>query len=127
MLALMNETETPKYISAGKSQFGNLLDFVVSKDGEHFNLEVAVMTDGRVVVFRSHPFKNDVSWFEFDLTTNKLDFVLDDGESRDIGLPLTKDVAKYMQNAHQILMVLMDPETGEPRDGTYIPLVIHRS
>ncbi len=119
-------TETPEHI-VNRPAVGNLTDFVVY-DGKskHLDLQVAVMNTGVVVVFHSHPFKNEVSWFEFDLGTNKLDFVMNDGEFRDVGLPLTQDVSKHMQNAHQILMVLMDPVTGEAKEGNYVPVVIHR-
>jgi hypothetical protein len=107
---------------------GNLIDFVTGYDPSvGLDLEVAIKQDGRVVVFHSLPFKNEVSWFEFNLTTNKLDFILDDGDIRDIGLPVGKDVAKHMQNSHQILMVLMDPKTGDAKMGNYVPLVIHRT
>lgn len=106
---------------------GNLTDFVYGVDENHrLNIEVAVNEKGKVVVFHNRPFKRDVSWFEFDLGTNKLDFILDDGDVRDTGLPLGRDVAKYMQNSHQILMVLLDDETGEAKEGNYIPLIIHR-
>lgn len=106
----------------------SLRDFVQGLDpSSRFDIEVAIKEDGHVVVFHSHPFKEEISWFEFDLGTNKLDFILEDGKIRDIGLPLTKDVAKYMQNSHQILTVLMDPKTGEASGGQYVPLVIHRS
>ena len=112
--------------SSDRPQVGNLTDFVygVTEDNR-LDIEVAIKEDGRVVVFHSHPFKNDVAWFEFDLGTNTLDFVLDDGDIRDIGLPLSKNVAKNMQNSHQILMVLLDPETGEAKEGNYVPLIIH--
>ena len=107
---------------------GNLTDFVYGiTDHNRLDIEVAIKADGRVVVFHSHPFKKDVSWFEFDLNSNKLDFIFDDGEIRDIGLPLSKNVAKYMQNSHQILMVLLDLETGEAKEGNYVPLIIHRA
>ncbi len=112
-----------------KSGFGNVLDFVERQPGDsaRFDLEVAVMDDRRVVVFHSHKFKSDISWFEFDLSNNRLDFILEDGANREIGLPLTADVAKNMQNAHQILTVLMDPKTGQAQSGKYVPLIIHRS
>lgn len=85
---------------------GNLTDFVYGvNEDNRLDIEVAIKEDGRVVVFHSHPFKNDIAWFEFDLDTNKLDFVMDDGDIRDIGLPLSQSVAVHMQNSHQILMV----------------------
>ena len=110
-----------------KSAVQSLRDFVDIGEDENLDLEVAIMDDGRVVVFHTHPFKNDLSWMEFDLDTRKLDFILDDGEIRDIGLPLSSTVSKYMQNSHQILTVLMDPETGDATEGSFIPLIIHRS
>ena len=120
---------TPDQTNEGqRSPVGNLTDFVYGIDeNNRLDIEVAVNETGKVVVFHSHPFKNDISWFEFDLETNKLDFVLDDGDIRDIGLPLLNNVAKHMQNSHQILMVLLDPETGDAKEGNYVPLIIHRS
>jgi hypothetical protein len=95
-------------------------------ENNHLDIDVVVNEKGKVVIFHNRPFKNEVSWFEFDLTSNQLDFVLDDGDIRNAGLPLTRDVSKYMQNSHQILMVLLDHNTGEATQGNYIPLVIHR-
>lgn len=107
---------------------GIISDFVyggASKEDPLF-MEVAIKEDGRVVLFHNKPFKNDLSWMEFDLGTNELNFVLDDGDIRDLGLPLKKEVAKHMQNSHQILMVLLDDRTGEAKEGHYIPLIIRK-
>lgn len=120
-------TEVPSTYTE-RPPVGNLTDFVVGIDETNrLDIEVAIKESGNVIVFHSHPFKKEVSWFEFDLKTNKLDFVLDSGDVRDIGLPLRQEVAKHMQNSHQILMVLMDPKTGEAQKGNYIPLIIHQS
>ena len=116
------------HIEPERPSASGLNDFVYGVDeNNHLDIEVAIKEDGRVVVFHNKPFKNELSWFEFDLETNKLDFVLDDGDIRDIGLPLSSAVAKHMQNSHQILMVLLDNDTGEAKEGNYIPLIIHRS
>lgn len=120
-------TEDPHNEISDSPPAGNLTDFVIGADDDNpLHIEVAIKEDGKVVVFHDKPFKMEISWFEFDLNSNNLDFVLDDGEIRDIGLPLTQDVAKHMQNSHQILTVLMDPHTGEAELGTYIPLILHQ-
>jgi hypothetical protein len=107
---------------------GKLIDFVYGVDANnHLEIEVAIKEDGKVVVFHNRPFKKDIAWFEFDLGTNKLDFVLDDGDVRDVGFNLHQAVAKHMQNSHQILMVLLDNDTGAAKEGNYIPLILHRS
>ena len=58
---------------------------------------------------------------------NQLDFIMNDGDIRNFGIPVHPDLAKYMQNAFQVLMVLMNEDTGKPEEGNYLPLVIHRS
>ena len=109
-----------------KPHNANLTDFVygVTEDSK-LNVEVAVREDGRCAVFHNKPFRNDLSWLEFDLDTCRLDFVLDNGDIRNAGVDLTKDMSKYMQNSHQILMVLMDDDTGSAKEGKYIPLILH--
>ncbi|MGB0719890.1 MAG: hypothetical protein ACPGRX_05425 [Bdellovibrionales bacterium] len=121
-------TETPQEFSEARPPVGTLIDFVEGVDeNNHLDIEVAVKEDGKVVVFHNRKFKKDISWFEFDLETNKLDFILDNGDVRNTGLSLGQKVGKYMQNSHQILMVLLDNDTGEATQGSYVPLIIHRS
>ena len=124
MTSMTEETDPePERPSAG-----NISDFVYggASDEEPLFMEVAIKEDGKIVLFHNKVFKNELSWLEFDLGTNELDFILDDGDIRDIGLPLKQDVAKHMQNSHQILMVLLDDKTGEAKEGNYIPLIIRK-
>lgn len=107
---------------------GALVDFVYGVDEENpLHIEVAVNEVGKVVVFHDKPFREDIAWFEYDIGASKLDFVLDDGELRDIGMPLAPQISKYMHNTHQILMILLDDDTGEAKEGNYIPLIIHQT
>lgn len=107
---------------------GTLIDFVTDVDENNtLEIEVAVNETGKVVVFHNRRFKKEIAWFEFDLGNNHLDFVLDNGDIRNAGLPLTPNVAKHMQNSYQILTVFMDNNTGEAIEGSYIPLIIHRA
>ncbi len=113
-------SETPKTDS--------LVDFVKGVTPENpLEIEVAVYDSGIVALYHDKPFKSEISWLEFDLNTSKLDFIMDNGEIRDAGLPLTPAVTKYMQNAHQILTIFMDDDTGEVTEGTYIPLILHQN
>ena len=118
---------TTEHVAEGGGKTGTLVDFVYGvTDESKFNIEVTVKDDGRCAVFYNKPFKNDLSWLEFDLGTCHLDFVLDSGEIRNVGMPLTRSMAKNMQNTHQMLMVLMDDETGKAKEGTFVPLIIRR-
>lgn len=109
-----------------KEEYGNLNDFVINMDKSiPLQVEVAIEEDGRVILFHNKPFKYQLSWFEFDTSSNQLDFVIEDGNIRDFGLPLDSSVAKHMHNAHQILTVEVNQESGEASRGAYIPLIIH--
>ncbi len=121
----MNE-ETHEIVD--RPPVGTLVDFVdgVTEDNP-LDLEIGVNEKGRIVIFHDKPFKKELSWFEYDLKTSRLDFVLDDGEIRDAGMTIAKQISKYMQNTHQILTVLMDDSTGEATDGKFIPVIVHQS
>ncbi len=110
-----------------KPPVGNLTDFVdgVTEDNPLY-IEVAVNEAGKVVVFHDKPFRSDVSWYEYDLNTSTLNFILEEGEIRNSGMKLVPTIAKNMQNSHQILMVFLNAETGEAEEGNYIPLIIHK-
>lgn len=120
--------DQPENRLSDRPPVGNLTDFVEGVDGEHpLDLEVAVDSKGKVVIFHDKPFTKEIGWFEYDVTCSKLDFIIGEGDVRDIGLPLSPAIAKHMQNTHQILLIYMNDETGEAEKGDYIPLIIHQS
>ena len=123
----MSEEEIKISSSEQKEFVGNLTDFVYGAQADNpLYIEVAVDEKGKVVVFHDKPFRNDVSWFEYDVEKAKLSFVLDDGEVRDVGMQLVPEISKHMHNTHQILMILLDDDTGEAKEGNYIPLILHQ-
>ena len=109
-------------------QVGNLTDFVkgATKDNP-LDVEIAVDAQGRVVVFHDKEFMRPIDWYEYDITTYNLNFILDDGQIRNIGMALAPEISKHMQNSHQILTVHINDETGEADEGRYIPVIIHQS
>ena len=50
-----------------------------------------------------------------------------DAEDIEYNVQTGNTLGERMQNAFQVLMVLMDDKTGEPEEGNYYPLIIHRS
>ncbi len=94
---------------------------------DDINVELAINDRAEAIVFHDKPFAKTLSWLEFDLDSNKLDFIMNDGDVRNFGIPVHPDLASYMQNAFQVLMVLADGGTGEPEKGDYFPLIIHRA
>ena len=92
-----------------------------------FKVELVVNDVANVSLFHSKPFNKPLAWVEFDLDTNNLDFILDDGDVRNFGVKVPEKLAKHMQNAFQVMMVQMDDETGTPVSGQYFPIIIHRA
>ncbi|MBL3676188.1 MAG: hypothetical protein JKP92_01585 [Alphaproteobacteria bacterium] len=111
-----------------REETGTLEDFMVYKGPEDISrVKVAAREDGRVVVFHSRPFVEDLAYLEFDLGTGHLTFLREDGAMRDFGTPIPAHMAKNMQNTHQVFLVLMDEATGQGVRGRYVPLIVHRS
>jgi hypothetical protein len=77
-------------------------------------------------IFHDKPFGKKLSWLEYDLDTHRLDFIMNDGDVRNFGIPVDPKLEKHLQNSFQVLMVLMDEEKKQPVEGDYYPLVIHR-
>lgn len=120
--------DTPNHEISDRPPVKDLSNFVYGVDEDNpLDIEVAVDETGKVVMFHNRVFKEEIAWFEFDLSTGKLDFILDNGDIRDAGFFVTKTMSKYMQNSHQILMILLDNDTGEAKEGNYIPLIIHKT
>ena len=93
------------------------------------NVRVQLVVNDRAeaFVFHNKLFRKKLSWLEFDMDGNRLDFIMNDGDVRNFGIPVPTDYIKYLQNAFQIMVVLMDSKTGEPVEGTYYPLIIHQT
>lgn len=123
----LTPTDTPN-LATERTPVGNLTDFVDGVDKDNpLDLEITVDANtNNVVIFYNKPFTTDISWFEYNLKTSKLDFIMDGGEIRDVGMPLNASIARYMQNAHQILTVEMNDETGQANKGAYIPVILQQ-
>ena len=92
-----------------------------------FKIDLVINDTAEVYLFHNKPFKQALSWLEFDLDTNNLDIILADGDMRNFGAKVPDRLAKHMQNAYQVMMVQMDEKTGEALSGDYYPLIIHRA
>jgi hypothetical protein len=94
---------------------------------EDVKVELFVNDKAEAFVFHNKAFRKKISWLEFDLDGSKLDFIMNDGDIRNFGIPVDPRLSKHLQNAFQVLMVLMDEKTGQPIEGDYYPLIIHRA
>ena len=95
-------------------------------DDPDFKVDLVINDTAEVYVFHNKPFEKTLSWLEFDLDTYRLDFIMNDGDLRHFGAKVPEHLAKHMHNAYQVMMVLMDEKTGQPKSGGYFPLIIHR-
>ncbi len=105
----------------------NELSAPVEINDPDFKINLAINDQARVVLFHNKNFRKKLSWLEFNLSTNRLDFVMNDGDVRNFGIAVAPDLSKYMQNAFQVLMILTDDKNGEHTGGCYYPLIIHRN
>lgn len=88
--------------------------------------ELIVNEVAEAMVLHNKPFHKELSWLEYDLTTSRLDFIMEDGDIRDFGLAVDPQLSNYLQNAHQVLMVLVDETSETAKEEGYLPLIIHK-
>jgi hypothetical protein len=107
--------------------FGNAAADLYTEVGDPgFKVDLVVNEGAKVAVFHNRPFRKNLSWLEFDMNESRLEFVMDDGGTRNFGTSIPGHFTKEMQNAHQVLMVLMDEDAGEPVASGFFPLIVHR-
>lgn len=92
-----------------------------------FKVEVKISDAAEVFVFHAIPFEEELSWVEFDLDRKSLDFILNNGKTRNLATRVPEGLEKHLQNTYQVMLVQMNEETGEPVSGKYFPLIIHRA
>ena len=88
-------------------------------------IELVVNERSETFVFHSRPFSPPISRLEYNPLARSLIFVLQGGIVRDFGVGVDERMTKYLEKSDRILMVLMDPKTGEPIGGDYYPLLVY--
>ena len=89
--------------------------------------ELMINERAEALLLHDKPFQEELSWFEYDLDTSRLELIMEDGDIRDFGIAVDRMLAKYLQNAYQILTVMVDRNTGAYQEESYYPLIIHRA
>lgn len=79
--------------------------------------------DNMVFIVYDRPFSKDLSWLELDLDSSTLDFIMEDGDIRNFGIPVEPLYIKHMQNA--AFLELVERNGVEFIQGMELPLIIH--
>lgn len=59
-------------------------------------LHLVVAANRTVCVLYDKPFTKELSWVEYDAEDSRLDFIMDDGDIRNFGIPVPTDIQPYM-------------------------------
>jgi len=80
---------------------------VINKSHPDYDMEVALIHDHNDLLYIIHdkPFSNILSWVEYDTQTGMLNFIMDDGNLQDFGIPISD---QYKNN----LSVMLEQERG---------------
>lgn len=86
-------------------------------------LYYALGDDGLIWLFHDKPFSKTLSWIEYDTNISRIDFILEDGDIRNYGIPIDPSYAPYLKNMHTIPVILREDE--DILDAEYYPLILH--
>lgn len=89
------------------------------------NLDLIVSDRAEICVFHDKPFSKILSWLEYDSRTNRVDFIMEDGDIRNFGIPVEAKLRPYFHNAYVVNIVEMNPTTKKVVGGMELPLIIH--
>jgi|GEM_PF-2235004 len=108
-------------------------DSLLVKDSGHGNsvnhpdlemeLDISVYNPENVFIFHDHPFRGELSWIEYDAKSQHIDFIMNDGDLRNFGIPVSEDVGKYLKENNIIHVVLREGKDAVSE--ITIPLITH--
>ena len=86
-------------------------------------VDLFVDTDTLVYIFHDVPFQKEVSWLEYDVETQKLDFIMDDGDIRNFGTTVSIDIKPFIEKSDAICIAQRDGL--EIINHSAVPLIRH--
>ena len=84
-------------------------------------MEMCVAMDDTVCVIYNKPFVKELSWVEYDTSDHRLDFIMEDGDIRNFGIPVPTSVQPYMVGKPFIAFIKEEDELLV--DEVEIPLI----
>ena len=93
-------------------------------NGDIVNVRIIIGEGGSAFILYDRPFNKLVSWFEYNLDKNSLEFIMEDGDIRDFGIPVARDVGRYLQNVHFVSFV--HANGTRINDSFDLPLIVHK-
>lgn len=88
------------------------------------NVDLVIDEAGDAFVICDRAFNKSIGWFEYDHQKASLDFVMDDGETRNYGIPVARDIQPYFLQHTQLTYVLKSTDGGE--DYASHALIVHK-
>lgn len=84
---------------------------------------MALGDDDNVYIIHDKPFQKTLSWIEYDSEEHKLDFIMEDGDLRDFGIPVNPSFQPHLINTETIAVAEVD--NGVLKNGGMFPLMKH--
>ena len=85
-------------------------------------IEFIVNDIGNVLLLHKGALKHPYSWAQYDQTTNIFQFITDEGEIQNLGLPINLAMASPFNRTNEIIMVETD-DTGQHKDLRFIKFI----
>lgn len=90
---------------------------------DQMKVDVAVSSDGKVLVLHDKAFPDYLEWVEFDAKSGEMTFVTAGGKLQGLGLMIYAPMNKYVARALEVCVICI--RNDEVRDMGLLPLVVH--
>ncbi|MBU6234563.1 MAG: hypothetical protein KGQ41_01850 [Alphaproteobacteria bacterium] len=82
------------------------------------------VSDNRdICFFHDKPFSKTLSWLEYNPDRNMIEFVMEDGDVKDFGVPLPDKYRADVVASKNCYVIQQDPETKKVIKGKDLPLI----
>ncbi len=120
----MDDNQTYTVSDEDRAYQGQTHPVVKDENGNSIDFELVITKSCQIFLLHTTPLEEKVGWIEFGLNDFCMTIILENGQQRDLGAQLTKEYSKYIQNAYQVHVVLIEPGTKKYIDGSNYPIIL---
>lgn len=90
------------------------------------NIDYFVTERVEVCVMHDRPFDKALSWIEYDMTTSRLELIMEDGDIRNYGIPVSPKLKPYFMNTSIVYVIQLNAQERSAENTQELPLIMHQ-
>lgn len=107
-----------------KNNLDNMVIMDMNNPDKDMEIYLTIHDDGTPFIIHDAPFTESISWIEYHINTNQIDYITDSGEIRNFGIQIHPSFGAAIQDKNSIALIHM--VNGKALGGDELSLIIQQ-